>query len=199
MNNKQRGMTLVELLITLAVVAILASAAAPSLSDMLESNRLTAINNQIVSAIHYTRSEAIKRSMTVTMCARKTDSACATATDAANGSGFEDGWIIFVECAEPNNVIDSASICDLNGDGTPEAPETVLTVEAPDRMHNLSVRPNAASNTLGRVIRYKSTGSPSYTGKLSIQRDGINTHQIQIIPSTGRLKSCKYGNAGCVP
>ena len=197
MNNKQQGMTLVELMVTLAVVAILASIAAPSLSSMMENNRLTAINNQIVSALTYTRSEAIKRSMTVTMCARQADSTCATATDATSGTGFEDGWIIFVDC-NADDIIDTTATCDFDRNGTPESAETILSEDAPSSMSNLTVRPNTADDALGIAIRYLPNGQAApYNGTLDIRRDDADTYRITIQQTTGRLSSCKVGNTGC--
>ncbi len=69
----QTGMTLIELLVTVAIVAILATVAAPSVREMIENNRLTALNNQLVSTLNYVRAEAVKRAYHVTMCVRNTD------------------------------------------------------------------------------------------------------------------------------
>ncbi|MBU0656368.1 MAG: GspH/FimT family pseudopilin [Gammaproteobacteria bacterium] len=196
MNNKQQGMTLVELMVTLAVVAILASVAAPSLSSMMENNRLTAINNQLFSAIFYTRSEAIKRSFPVTMCAKAADNTCATAADAAAGAGFEDGWIIFVDC-NPDEVIDTTNVCDFDGNGTAEAPETILSEDVPSGMSSLTVRPDTAGSTLGRAIRYLPNGNTSFSGTLNLRRNDENVYLVKIKPITGRASSCKVGNTGC--
>lgn len=196
MNNKQQGMTLVELMVTVAVVAILASVAAPSLSKMMENNRLTAINNQLVSAITYTRSEAIKRSFPITMCAKQADNTCATATDAANGTGFEDGWIIFVDC-DSDNIIDTGNVCDFDGNGAAEAPELVLSEDKPNGMNNLIVRPDTSGDTLGMAIRYLPNGKAPFNGTLDIRQDNADVYRIKIQQLTGRLSSCKVGNAGC--
>jgi type IV fimbrial biogenesis protein FimT len=55
------GYTLVELLVTLAVVAILVTTALPALTDLVDSQRLRTTAQQIATDLRYARSEAIKR------------------------------------------------------------------------------------------------------------------------------------------
>lgn len=196
-------MTLLELLVTLSVVTILATVAAPSVSQMMENNRLTAINNQIVSALTYARSEAVKRVFPVNMCAREADGTCATAATAAAGTGFEDGWVIFVDCNR-DNIIDSATnVCDFNGDGTNESPEPVLTEEIPSTKSNMTV--TSTSTLLGRAILYLPNGKVSPASleaedneyDLDINIDNVARNRIKVMPLTGRVKSCKVGTTGC--
>jgi type IV fimbrial biogenesis protein FimT len=60
-----RGFTLVELLVTITVLAILATVAAPNLRELLKTNRVTAQNNEIVGLLNLAKSEAIRRSAPV--------------------------------------------------------------------------------------------------------------------------------------
>jgi type IV fimbrial biogenesis protein FimT len=60
-----RGFTLVEMAVTLVIVAILASLALPSLRTMLASNRIRTGGTDLVSALLLARSEAIKRNAQV--------------------------------------------------------------------------------------------------------------------------------------
>jgi type IV fimbrial biogenesis protein FimT len=76
-----KGFTLVELMVTLAIVAILASVAVPSFQDMVNNNRLTSQANEFITALNYSRSEAVKRGTSITLT--------------ANTSGnWDDGWTI---------------------------------------------------------------------------------------------------------
>lgn len=64
-----RGFSLVELMVTLAILVILVALAAPSFTTFIKSNRLTARANDIVTALNLARSEAIKRGATVNVTA----------------------------------------------------------------------------------------------------------------------------------
>jgi type IV fimbrial biogenesis protein FimT len=56
-----KGFTLIELVITLAVMAILVSWGFPSLQESIKNNRMTAQNNEMVAVLRYARNEAIRR------------------------------------------------------------------------------------------------------------------------------------------
>lgn len=59
------GFTLLELMITLAVMAILVSWGFPSLQESIRSNRMIAQNNEMLAMLQYARSEAIRRNTSV--------------------------------------------------------------------------------------------------------------------------------------
>jgi len=82
------GFTLIELMITLVILAILVGVAVPSFRDATLSSRLRAFSNDLVSSIHLARSEAIKRNSAVTLCASSNGTSC------AGSGGWEQGWIV---------------------------------------------------------------------------------------------------------
>lgn len=61
----QRGFTLIELMVVVAVAGILAGVVAPSFQEMIRNNRITADVNHFVTAIHAARSEALKTGLPV--------------------------------------------------------------------------------------------------------------------------------------
>jgi len=87
------GMTMTELLITLAVLAVLMMVAVPSFKDASLGSRLSAAANDLLASVQLARSEAIKRNVAVTLCASAGGTTCA-----ASG-GWEQGWIIVAAAA----------------------------------------------------------------------------------------------------
>lgn len=79
-----RGFTLVELMITLAVAAVLVMLAAPSFTTFVKNNRLTAQANTFVASLNLARSEAIKRGTRVYITSN-------------SGTNWEDGWKVWVD------------------------------------------------------------------------------------------------------
>lgn len=90
---RQYGFSLVELLVTLAIVAIVAGLAMPSMQSLFGGSQITATNNQLVYSLQSARSEAIKRITPVTLC----PSGNPLAADAVCGGSFTGGWIVFVD------------------------------------------------------------------------------------------------------
>ncbi|MCH8531180.1 MAG: GspH/FimT family pseudopilin [Saccharospirillum sp.] len=74
--SSQKGVTLIELMITLAVIAIIASLAAPSFQGVIENNRVASQANGLLSAAHFARSEAVKTGGDVTLTVNADGSWC---------------------------------------------------------------------------------------------------------------------------
>jgi len=72
----QRGFTLVELMVTVAVLVIVLAIAVPSFQAMTHRNRLTAITNEMVGALQLARVEAIRRNARVIFCPTTSGTAC---------------------------------------------------------------------------------------------------------------------------
>lgn len=80
MQRKEQGFTLIELIVTIAVLAIVASIAAPSFINTLASQNLNGASNEIASALGEGRSRAMVISNTVVVCPDK-DSVGAEVTE----------------------------------------------------------------------------------------------------------------------
>lgn len=88
--QRQRGFSIVELMIALAVAAILLVVAAPSFRDALRRNKVSAASNALLADIAYARSEAINRGNIVSICPSSDQQTCT-----ANGTAYENGWLIY--------------------------------------------------------------------------------------------------------
>ena len=123
----QTGITLVELLIVIAIAAILASLAGPSFSDFINRTRQSSVVSQLVSDLNRARSEAIKRNTPVLLCEGDTDTEC------GNTNNWQSGWLICV----------GITACD----DTPLAVHAVLpaTLTLAGDQSRVQFRPNGSS------------------------------------------------------
>ena len=87
-----RGFTLIEALVTIALLAIVAALAVPSLQSFVVEARISASSSELFSDLAFARSEAIMRRSTVSVCATSNGSSCATGS-----SSWASGRLIFVD------------------------------------------------------------------------------------------------------
>ncbi len=92
--NRNTGFTLLELVITIALVAIVTALAAPNLRNAIQNNRLTAQSNDFAVAMQLARTEAIKRGRPVSICA---SDVAGGGDDPECGDNWSLGWMVFVD------------------------------------------------------------------------------------------------------
>jgi type IV fimbrial biogenesis protein FimT len=88
-----RGFTLAELMVTVAIAAILAALAVPAMQNFLAAQAVEALAQELSTALRLARSEALKRGVEVSICA-------ASATDAsacAGAANWKNGWVVFYD------------------------------------------------------------------------------------------------------
>jgi type IV fimbrial biogenesis protein FimT len=84
------GFTIIELMFTIMLAALLMALAIPSFRSVIASNRLVTQANDIVSAMNYTRSEAISHNTTVSFCRANLEAS----TNCAGSTGAWRFWIV---------------------------------------------------------------------------------------------------------
>jgi len=106
-SHYHQGFTLIELMVTISIAAILLGVAIPSFTSTITSNRLTTNANELVTALNLARSEAIKRGQQVTIRRKGTTSA-----------QWESGWDVFVDSDGSNAFNDNgtAPLCEAGED-----------------------------------------------------------------------------------
>jgi type IV fimbrial biogenesis protein FimT len=161
-SNKIQGFTLLELMITLAIAAIIATIGVPSFMGLIRDSRMTASANDFFTALSYARSEAATRNEEVII-----ESKSGVNLD------WKDGWDIYIDT-------DDSGDFDINND------ELLKTHNALPNGYTLTA--NAGFNT---QISYEPTGlmTTSFNGRfyLCLDNDLPSSREI-VINSLGRAR-----------
>jgi len=171
---RQAGFTLIELMVTLAVLAIVLAIAMPNFSSLQAGTRLTAQVNDLVSMLSYARLEALKRGSRVTVCKSADGASCTT------GGNWEQGWVVFNDNCPTGTVgvIDTA------------CSEAVLK----RRMALVTGYTLSGETNIADLVTFTSTGAPQQNGTFSLCSSDAS--KSVVLSGTGRLSVSDTG-ASC--
>ena len=97
MTTHSGGFSLIEVMVALAVFALVATLAVPNIRNFVQNNQMSASANNLMGSLALARSEAIKRNTQVSVCASSTQTSC-------TGADWNNGWIVFVDGDAPGVV-----------------------------------------------------------------------------------------------
>lgn len=173
-HDRVRGFTLTELLITVTVIGVLASLAAPSFVDLIRNNRAAGVATEIASGVNYARSEAIRRSTKVTIC--KSANPTASSPACAGSGGWQQGWIVFVDKG--------------TGGSFESASDTLLRVGQPPGS-NVTIASSTSGGVAFHGIAFNARGMPIDPTTTSSSRSGSMTVCVG-----SKLRTIQIGTTG---
>lgn len=175
-SKPQFGFTLIELVITLAIAAILLLVAVPGFQSFQRNSQLSSLANSLLVAINTAKAEAMKQNASAYVIP-------------ASGANWGSGWIVFVDKDRNQSYSESGDV-------------TVIKQEAPASYFTISG--NGTSSGTDPYLTFDSSGfsrkkdgSSSENLTLSIKRNDVSAATQNeemrriIISKTGRARSCK--------
>jgi type IV fimbrial biogenesis protein FimT len=144
------GFSLVELIVTVSIAAVLTTVAAPSLGDFLKSRRVSTRALDLSVDLGYARTEAVKRRTEVNIC-RTSDLAATPLVCGGTQYDWSNGWLIFLDDNDDSTY--SAADDQLLRAGRP--PLTGLAVTA-NTTGDASIifRPDGTTDTGGSMVTF---------------------------------------------
>lgn len=168
------GFSIIELMITIAVVAILVAVALPSFQQSLRGNRVSTSSNELITGLTLARSEALRNPRGAVICSSEDGATC--------GGDWNDGWIVWI---------------DADGNGLPGGADDRLlrAVEGNDRLTITATAPGGPTFA-NRILfdnrgRVDNNDARVVTVRSTECSDGA-MHQVQInVSRTGQVRSTR--------
>lgn len=174
MKNRSVGFTLIELVVTIAIAAVLAALAVPSFIQYQRNSELTSLTNSLLAAVNAAKGEAMKTGKNAFVIPK--------------GTGWNSGWIVYVDMNRDNSYTEGTDIA-------------VQTQDALKGYFSITGNSIAAGST--PYIKFDNSGYSVDTGaapvalSLTIARtDAPSTSALEetrrvVVARTGRVRTCK--------
>lgn len=156
-----RGFSLIELMTTLTIAAIILSLAAPGMSRLIGGNRMATQASDMVANLALARSEAIKRGASTTLCPSNSGTAC-TATD------WSAGYMVFV---------------DLDGDGVFDNGSDIVLRQSGQLSGNSTLTSSDYSTAV--PLQFLPSGQAGQAGSFTLCQSGLSGRVIALTLAGG--------------
>ena len=176
MKHRSAGFTLIELIVTIAIAAVLAALAAPSFIQYQRNSELTSLTNSLLAAVNAAKGEAMKTGRNAFVIPR--------------GSGWNSGWIVYVDMNRDNSYTEG----------------TDITVQTQDALKGyFSITGNSIAAGASPYVKFDNSGYSVDTSaaaapvalSLTIARTDVpSTSALEetrrvVVARTGRVRTCK--------
>lgn len=169
------GFSVIELMITIAIVAILVAVALPSFESSLRGNRVSTATNELITSLNLARSEALRNPRGAVICTSENGSTC--------GGDWDNGWIVWI---------------DADGNGLPGGTSDRVLRHVAGRGDKLAITATADGGiTLANRIAFDNRGrvDANEARVLTVSSKQCDTgamHQSEInISRTGQVRSAR--------
>jgi type IV fimbrial biogenesis protein FimT len=155
-----RGFTMIEILVVVAIIAILAAVAAPFFNDTLARNQVTSAAGALRASLDLARAEAVRRGRNVVVCQTTSPGAAEPACGSGSSVNWSSGWVTWV---------------DVDGDGKVGTGEEILQRENPAADGSHTAQVVAGTGAVGFTADGLTTGSGTQNFCLSWRKTGDAT------------------------
>ena len=179
MKQLSRGFTLVEMIFTVGLLALILGLGVPSFLEFSRNNRTTGIANDLLADLNLARSEAVKRRVPVTVCASANPLATTPTCSATNATSFS-GWVVFIDDAN------AAAASSDDGDATIDTGETVIRQRA-------TIPTGMTARSDAGFVTYTDSGFPKSVGT---SPSVASATRVVLCDSRGNTASTAGNSAG---
>lgn len=168
MKNVQKGVTLMELVVVAAIIAVVSAIAIPGFKYYIQNTRAITLANTFTTTLAYARSESVTRGKPVSVCA----AADSSGTTCGDSGDWANGWIIFLD-ADSNGVVASGTDQVVRVQQSLGAGVTVTTTSSRITYDttgyviagagDYTLSANGCTGDNGRKVTLSNTGTPTVT------------------------------------
>lgn len=176
MQTRPAGFTLIELMVTLSVLAILLTIGIPSLQMFIQNSRLQSQSASLMGDLNYARAEAVRLGSPVAVCASADGATCSGALT------WETGWVVFNDI-DVDNLVDAGEL--LRAAPALGGGNTMRTAQ----------RPLVRFNAQGYSNGFADTFSTCDTRGLGSARGVILSNQGRV--RIGKATDAGFGTVAC--
>jgi|SRR5437868_4899675 len=154
--TRVNGFTMIEMMVTVSIAAILFAVTVPSFKDASLGSQLRSSADQLMASANLARSEAIKRNAPITLCVSSDGETCGT-------DGWQQGWVV----RSATDVIQSQA----------KAPSGFL-ISASGGATSLSFQPTGVGSTVAEFTICRATPNPGNQKRL-VKIDAVGRASVE--------------------